>query len=427
MEDSQTTGFLAALAAPFFMSVGFIIWDKIWMNSGGSAFALNLFKCNLATIGFLIAGLIFGFRISDSDGDIGNPSDNEETLGTAIGFLILSGFIGIIVGDLAWLESLRQLGASQVIILDTIKPFSAALFGYIILDESIHWAAYIGIVLTVTGVLIVSLEGERKNTIESEKDNEDTKVKNNNGIDAELEHLSNSDLAEGGKLRGRDNDVNVNVNAIEGIVNEEHQLPPVAIHLKAEQASVDNDTTRYGFPRNKKRGYVLGILNIFLDTYGFVLTKQHGTMFSTWTINAIRFGSSGIAMLALSCILCLTSKGKRKGDTKKASVDDDDNDEQPATSSSPPPWYRLPILDRGSWTKVCIGVLFVTFCCPALSNYAVFQITLGLAMALGSVTPLYALFLEWPVHGEEKRPTLKSIGGACLSIAGVVVLSIFNQ
>lgn len=102
MKDSETTGSLAAIAAPFFMALGFIIWDKTWSKSGGSAFALNLYKCNLASIGFVVASLIFGFRIDDDETD-------SETIKESVGFLVLSGFIGIIVGDLAWLEAQDNL------------------------------------------------------------------------------------------------------------------------------------------------------------------------------------------------------------------------------------------------------------------------------------------------------------------------------
>mmetsp|Transcript_4932 Transcript_4932/g.3472 ORF Transcript_4932/g.3472 Transcript_4932/m.3472 type:complete len:83 (-) Transcript_4932:93-341(-) len=78
-----------------------------------------------------------------------------------------------------------------------------------------------------------------------------------------------------------------------------------------------------------------------------------------------------------------------------------------------------------AWSRICLGVLFVTFICPALSNYALFQITLALALTLGSITPLYALILEWPFHG--KQPTLCATMGVMFAIVGVVVLSIWQK
>ena len=78
------------------------------------------------------------------------------------------------------------------------------------------------------------------------------------------------------------------------------------------------------------------------------------------------------------------------------------------------------------WSKVSLGVVFVTFLCPALSNYALFQIALALALTLGSITPVYALILEWAIL-RNKRPTLRAIIGASLAVAGVAVLSIFKN
>lgn len=398
MIDNETTGSIAALAAQFFMALGFIIWDTIWSKSGASAFALNLFKCNLASIGFIIASFVFGFRIGTDE------ADSNETK-ESIGYLILSGFIGIIVGDLAWLEALRQLGATRVIVMDTIKPFSAAFFGWAILDESIQNVAFSGIVLTVFGVLIVSLEAERKDreskqrsteasTPPDEVDEEDAESKSRN----EEENPLNDDAQLNEEIL---------------ITSEEQTLPQVQIKLKVEGNLPTNDLAP---PSTSTRsGYICAVLNIFLDTYGFVLTKQHGKIFSSWAINLIRFGSSGLIMIIISCLMRLFEKNKGPSTN------------QHLNNSTKLPWYRLPQMSRPSWMKISLGVLFVTFLCPALSNYAVFQISLGLAMSLGSVTPLYAMFLEWCVHGQVKKPTFKSLCGAILAIGGVVILSIYNK
>ena len=162
---SPTNGILAATTAPFFMAVGFIIWDVTWKQSNGSAFALNLFKCNLASIGFLIMSLILGFskevevEVEVEENEI--DDENASIALTEVMFLVLSGFIGIVIGDLAWLESLHLLGATRVLVVDTIKPFMAALGGWLILGESIHPVSFLGIGLTVVGVFIVSFEKEQ--------------------------------------------------------------------------------------------------------------------------------------------------------------------------------------------------------------------------------------------------------------------------
>lgn len=47
-----TSGIVAALLAPILEAVGFLEWDIHWKKGGGSAFALNLYKCTLAAFGF---------------------------------------------------------------------------------------------------------------------------------------------------------------------------------------------------------------------------------------------------------------------------------------------------------------------------------------------------------------------------------------
>jgi drug/metabolite transporter (DMT)-like permease len=396
MLDNETTGVLAAILAPVFTALGFIIWEKTWKESGGSAFALNLFKCNLASIGFLIASFTFGFKVSTVD-------EEDFEAGGSVGFLILSGFVGIIVGDLFWLESLRLLGASNVLVIDTFKPFTAALLGWLILDESIQKAAFSGIVMTAVGVLIVSLAieggGDDIGSKEEKKDDE------------KLHLLSTFQM---NKYHSEVNGIDANVDSNLGLKEEVGMplnLPTVQIELESiNNIEASSSIVEINSKSNRRKGYVFAITHLLLDTYGSVLTKQHGGHFSTWTVNLIRFGSSGIVMIIVSyAMLLYTNRSNQILNTNSI------------------PWYRLPMMEKKNWMKICIGVFFVTFLRPALSNYSLFQITLGLALTLGSISPLYAMLLEWPIHGMEKKPTFRSLSGASLAVGGVVIMSIFSS
>lgn len=85
--------------------------------------------------------------------------------------LFFSSFIGIVVGDITWLVSLKMIGARRVIVVDAIKPLLGTLLGYFFLDERISITAVIGILLTIFGVLMVSLERSQENaSIEKEKE-----------------------------------------------------------------------------------------------------------------------------------------------------------------------------------------------------------------------------------------------------------------
>jgi hypothetical protein len=162
----------------------------------------------------------------------------------------------------------------------------------------------------------------------------------------------------------------------------------------------------------KLKGYILAIGNVVLDTYGSLLTKQYGGRFSSWSINLIRFGSAGVIMIVISCVMRLYHQAGRKKTTVSHPV---------------VPWYMLPTMDMISWLKICMGVLLVTFICPALSNYALFQIALAMALTLTSITPIYALLLEWLIHGSVKKPTWRSLGGATLAVGGVVILGVLSS
>ena len=103
---------------------------------------------------------------------------------------------------------------------------------------------------------------------------------------------------------------------------------------------------------------------------------------------------------------------------------DDDHDNNTAVETPRLRWFELPTLSKIGWVQITTGVGLVTFLCPALSNFALFQIALGLAVSLGSITPLYALFLDWPFKG--KRPTVRGCIGVMLAILGVVILCVWG-
>jgi hypothetical protein len=50
---SVTPGIAAALSAPLFEAVGFLEFERHWRDGRGLAFSLNLFKCNVSSVGFL--------------------------------------------------------------------------------------------------------------------------------------------------------------------------------------------------------------------------------------------------------------------------------------------------------------------------------------------------------------------------------------
>lgn len=75
-----------------------------------------------------------------------------------VGWLLLSGAIGIGLGDTAYFAALNHLGARRVLLLESLAPPMAALLAWGFLSERLSSLAWIGISLTVLGVAWVIAE-----------------------------------------------------------------------------------------------------------------------------------------------------------------------------------------------------------------------------------------------------------------------------
>ena len=106
-------GVAAALGSPAVGTLGFVFYES-WTGSPG---ALNMVKGLAAGGVFLAISVATGLR--------------RRAAGRAIdmGYLVASAFIGITLGDTAWLQALQLLGARKTILLNSLQPFIAWIFG----------------------------------------------------------------------------------------------------------------------------------------------------------------------------------------------------------------------------------------------------------------------------------------------------------
>jgi len=426
-------GILAALAAPLVMTIGFVMWED-WK---GSAFALNMFKCSTASIGFLVL----------SAATTTPPFASYE--GNSVGFLILSATIGILIGDWMWLKGQKILGSIRVIFIDSLKPFLAALLGWLILGEEIRPAAFGGIVLTVLGVLLVSYEY----TMKSEEDQVRGCDDNSRGSmqqeehstatihnDGETAHETMLKLEEGdaSSMDPKEDslttpDATATATATATTVATDESEDPVP---KASDAQLNKRQKRIRSPREIRIGYIYAILNVALDTYGAVLIKQFGQQLTVWEINLVRFGFAGAFLLSVSAAFhahtLLKSIEQRQKGSETSNGDKKDKDKAPQQQDSETsdgdkkdgvPWYALPLrpMTRTNWIYVSVGVALVTFLTPSLSNYALFQLAIALSLTLTSISPLYSIPVKYVMHKE--IPTLRACLGALLAVGGIVVLA----
>lgn len=70
-------------------------------------------------------------------------------------FLILSGIVGILIGDSAYFRSIQILGPRRALVLTTLTPPVSALIGWFWLAEALEPGQILGMTVTLVGVFLV--------------------------------------------------------------------------------------------------------------------------------------------------------------------------------------------------------------------------------------------------------------------------------
>ena len=73
-------------------------------------------------------------------------------------YLIASGFAGLVFGDTFLFKSFQLIGARIGMLLMALAPAISTILAFIFLDEKLSTTAVIGIVVTITGIIVVILE-----------------------------------------------------------------------------------------------------------------------------------------------------------------------------------------------------------------------------------------------------------------------------
>jgi drug/metabolite transporter (DMT)-like permease len=79
--------------------------------------------------------------------------------------LVLSGLIGIFIGDTLLFATLNRLGPRRAGVLFALNAPIAALLGFLILDEGMSLRSLAGIMLTIGGVVLAILFGKRRGQV----------------------------------------------------------------------------------------------------------------------------------------------------------------------------------------------------------------------------------------------------------------------
>jgi len=230
----------AAGVAPLAMTVGFFVWDNHWK---GSAYALNMFKCNLAGSLFCMISISIrseGFRILWEQPD------------QVLIPLVVSSLLGIIIGDSAWLTALQMIGARKVIFVDSLKPFLAAIFGTLLNNEPFTVRKALALCCCTIGIMMVCFENETRNEGSESPKPEST---------IELAIKPNYSPLQTDALEDDEEAVAL------GIIEESSH--------REVSSEAEEDSAAYSACRlSQTFGYGCASINVLFDVYGSLLTKQ---------------------------------------------------------------------------------------------------------------------------------------------------------
>ncbi|MEM7453874.1 MAG: DMT family transporter [Planctomycetota bacterium] len=144
----------AALAAAMMWAVSAMIWGRVELTAVGINLTKNVFGTVYILIHLAIVSVIAGTAMFNASLE-------------SLGWLSLSGLVGIVIGDTLYFRSLQILGPRLSLMVASSSPLAAALLGWWWLSEDLMWFSIVGIMLTVAG--IVSVVSDRRAKAERPK------------------------------------------------------------------------------------------------------------------------------------------------------------------------------------------------------------------------------------------------------------------
>ena len=387
---SAAAGVAAALGAPCVGTLGFVFCESALpprppnTSAPASCGALTTHVCARAdeswtgsasalnTVKGLAAGGLF-FALAMATGLRRRVAGRQLD----VAYLVLSGFVGITVGDTCWLQALQMLGARRTVLLDSLKPFVAWVFGALFLKErNTSVRAIAGLALTVFGVALVAVKPEQPAMQDAPKPvpavaaAAKRRVRRGYAL-AVLNMLMDTS----GSLLTRQHGVGLTPFDINAVRFGSAGLSLAAAALAARLLARTKSAPPPGWAA--------------LPAYGTDSTDGGGSM-----------GTAAWGKVCAGIVFCTVRL--------------------PLAAAPPQALLYIPLPLRllhgrtdGAPCPQCL--------CPTLNNFALFRLPLATAVTLGATGPLFALPITWLVRGESVSS--RAVTGAATAVAGVAMLA----
>lgn len=134
------SGHLAALLAAFLWAFCSVLFKDLGRSI--KPVELNLLKGAGAIVLLALTSLLLGEKLNSISS-------------LAIILLLISGAVGIGFGDTMYFEAINRIGPNRSLLLATLAPIITAVLALIFLGEKIAPLAWLGVVVTLMGILLV--------------------------------------------------------------------------------------------------------------------------------------------------------------------------------------------------------------------------------------------------------------------------------
>jgi drug/metabolite transporter (DMT)-like permease len=140
-------GEIAALATAFCWSITSYAFTNVSRRIG--ALQVNIDRMIIASIMLITIVGVFGLSLTLTSNQVSN--------------LVISGILGLVLGDSFLFKSFQLIGARLGIIIMAAVPVLSTILAFFFLNEIISFLGMFGMLLTIAGILVVVLEKNNPN------------------------------------------------------------------------------------------------------------------------------------------------------------------------------------------------------------------------------------------------------------------------